>query len=114
MKQEKLDAAIRQANWIFSRQYRPDAESSTKPKSLAPQVAPEPKVAKRLRSKDSLEAERRFEQPHARLFPFIDKRVWTPIGTGVLLQVFAGRCEILLDGQSRTVRVRPEDVGPIQ
>jgi hypothetical protein len=114
MKQEKLDAAIRQANWIFSRQYRADEEPQTKTKSLAPEVTPGPRVAEWLRPKESLDAERRFGQPHARLFPFIDKRVWTPIGTGILLQVSAEQCEILLDGQSHTVRVRLEDVRPIQ
>jgi hypothetical protein len=119
MKQAELDAAIRQANSIFSRKYRPNAEPPTKPKSLAPQVAPEPQASaersyEAAGPKQSLDAERRFGQSHARLFPFIDKRVWTPRGTGVLLQVFAERCEILPDGQSRTVRVRTEDVSPIQ
>jgi TubC N-terminal docking domain len=63
---------------------------------------------------ESLEAERRFCQAHARLFPFIGKRVWTPVGTGVLLSVFAERCEIHPDGAIRTVRVPAREVRPIQ
>lgn len=62
----------------------------------------------------SMEAERRFGQAHAKLFPFIGKRVWTPAGTGELLAAFAEQSEILPDGATKTVRVRTEDVSPIQ
>ena len=47
----------------------------------------------------SLDAERRFGQPHAKLFPFIGRKVRTPDGPGTLLQVFAGRVTVLLDSQ---------------
>ena len=40
----------------------------------------------------SLDAERRFGQPHAKLFPFLGRKVRTPIGVGTLIQVFADRC----------------------
>jgi hypothetical protein len=62
----------------------------------------------------SLDIERRFGQLHARLFPFIGKRVWTARGSGVLLQVFADKCEIHPDGAERTVRVPFEEVKLIQ
>jgi len=57
---------------------------------------------------------RRFGQSHARLFPFIRKRVWTPTGPGVLLSAYAEQCEILPDGAAKTIRVRTQDVRPIQ
>jgi hypothetical protein len=41
--------------------------------------------------------ERKFGAPHARLFPFIGRKVRTPQGAGVLLQVFRGRCGVVLD-----------------
>src|SRR5690242_15913424 len=37
---------------------------------------------------------KRFAQPHARLFPLIGKKVWTTKGQGILLQVFATRCQV--------------------
>ena len=43
------------------------------------------------------EAEGRFHQTHARLFPFLGRKVRTPKGPGTLLQVFAGRATVLLD-----------------
>lgn len=48
---------------------------------------------------ESLDAERRFAQPHAKLFPFIGRKVTTPAGTGTLLQVFAERVTVLLDSE---------------
>ncbi len=62
----------------------------------------------------SLEAERRFGQAHARLFPFISKRVWTPQGPGVLLTAYADRCEIQLDSVGVIVRVEVDNVKVIQ
>ena len=47
----------------------------------------------------SLDAERRFGQPHAKLFPFIGRKVRTPNGAGVLIQVFA-------DSRNRSARFR--------
>jgi hypothetical protein len=63
---------------------------------------------------ESLQNEHRFGCYHARLFPFVGKRVWTPATTGTLLSTFADNCEILPDGATKTVRVRAEDVRPIQ
>ena len=71
-------------------------------------------IVERLWSPGAFEAVERFGQAHARLFPFIGKRIWTPDGAGELLSVFAEQCEILLDGSLRTARVLPEDVRPIQ
>lgn len=45
----------------------------------------------------SPDAERRFGQPHARLFPSLGRKVRTPGGSGTLLQVFADRVTVLLD-----------------
>jgi hypothetical protein len=47
----------------------------------------------------SLDAERRFAEPHARLFPFIGCKVRTPAGPGTMLQVFAERVTVLLDSE---------------
>lgn len=63
---------------------------------------------------ESLAAEARFGQRQARLFPFIGKRVWTARGVGLLLQVFADKCEIHPDGADRTVRVPFGEVKLIQ
>jgi hypothetical protein len=63
---------------------------------------------------ESLDAERQWGQPHALLFPLIGKRVWTPMGIGVLLTAFAECCEVLPDGSEKTVRVKPQDVRIIQ
>ena len=43
-----------------------------------------------------LEAERRFGQPHARLFPLIGQTVSTPNGAGVLCQVFRDRAAVVV------------------
>ena len=47
----------------------------------------------------SFEAQAKFLQLEARLYPFIDKRVRTPRGTGQLRQVFDGRATVLLDSE---------------
>ena len=70
-----------------------------------------PAILKALQETD---AERRFGQPHARLFSLIGKRVWTPSGAGELLSVFAEQCEILPEGTTKTIRVCTADVRPIQ
>jgi hypothetical protein len=36
-----------------------------------------------------LESAQRFARPYARLFPLLNKRVWTPKGPGVLEQVLS-------------------------
>ena len=56
----------------------------------------------------SVEAERRFGQVHARLFPFLKKGalVWSPFGVGQLVQCFADWCVLKIEG--REIRVRTE------
>jgi hypothetical protein len=64
---------------------------------------------------ESLDAELRFGQPHARLFPFIGRKVRTPSGPGTLLQVFADRATVLLDSErdQGCVRFLPHEVIPV-
>ncbi len=52
---------------------------------------PMPRQTDKLESlaSQSLDAERRFGQPHAKLFPFIGCKVRTPAGPGTLIQVYA-------------------------
>jgi hypothetical protein len=62
----------------------------------------------------SLDAERRFGQPHARLFPFIGRKVRTPGGPGTLLQVFAERVTVLLDSELGKCAVfTPGEIEPV-
>jgi len=62
----------------------------------------------------SAEAERRFAQPHARLFPFLGRKVRTPGGPGTLLQVFAERVTVLLDQDLRKCSFfSPREVEPV-
>ncbi|HXP68641.1 MAG TPA: hypothetical protein VOA88_05110 [Candidatus Dormibacteraeota bacterium] len=62
---------------------------------------------------------KKFRQPHAVLFPFIDAWVQTPLGEGKLLAVFADACEIQPSGTQAngkpkgTFRVPPEDIKPV-
>lgn len=65
-------------------------------------------------SPPSLGAERRFGQPHARLFPFLGRKVRTPNGPGTLLQVFVGRVTVLLDSElSKCSFFRPGEIQPV-
>lgn len=62
----------------------------------------------------SADAERRFGQPHARLFPFLGRKVRTPNGPGTLLQVFADRVTVLLDSElSKCSFFRPGEIEPV-
>ena len=62
---------------------------------------------------ESLCAERRFGQPHAKLFPFIGRKVRTPEGPGTLIQVYADRVIVLLDAdRDRCARFAPQEVTP--
>jgi len=62
----------------------------------------------------SLDVERRFGQPHAKLFPFLGRKVRTPGGPGTLLQVFADRVTVLLDSElSRCSFFRPAEIEPV-
>jgi hypothetical protein len=62
----------------------------------------------------SLDSERRFGQPHAKLFPFLGRKVRTPSGPGTLIQVFAERATVLLDSQlHKCAWFTPEEIRPI-
>jgi hypothetical protein len=62
----------------------------------------------------SLDAELRFGQPHAKLFPFIGRKVRTPAGPGALLQVFAKRVTVVLDSEmSRCSFFLPAEIQPV-
>ena len=62
----------------------------------------------------SIEAERRFSQPHARLFSLLGRKVWTPEGPGTLLQAFADRVTVLLDCKlSQCAFFSPDAIRPI-
>jgi len=65
--------------------------------------------------KEAIEAERRFGQPHARLFPYIGRKVRTPRGHGTLLQVFAERATVLLDSErdGSCTRFLPTEISPV-
>jgi hypothetical protein len=64
---------------------------------------------------ESLDAERRFGQPHARLFPFIGRKVRTPGGPGVLLQVFAELVTVALDSElSKCAVFVPGEIEPVR
>lgn len=63
---------------------------------------------------ESLDYERRFGQPHARLFPFLGRKVRTPSGPGILLQVFAERVTVVLDSElSRCSFFAPGQIEPV-
>jgi hypothetical protein len=63
---------------------------------------------------ESLAAERRFGQPHAKLFPFLGRKVRTPTGPGTLIQVFAERVTVLLDSESdKCSFFRPAQIEPV-
>ena len=63
---------------------------------------------------ESFEAERRFAQPHAKLFPFLGRKVRTPGGPGTLIQVFADRVIVLLDSElSKCAFFVPAQITPL-
>jgi hypothetical protein len=65
------------------------------------------------RAKLSVDAEFRFGQQHAKLFPFLGRKVRTPLGSGTLLQVFAERVTVLLDSElSRCAVFSPQEIAP--
>ncbi len=62
---------------------------------------------------EALDAERRFGHPHAKLFPYIGRKVRTPEGPGTLLQVFAERVTVLLDSElKKCAFFMPEQIEP--
>lgn len=53
-------------------------------------------------------------QAHARLFPFIGRKVRTPAGPGTLLQVLADHVTVLMDFEaSKCSTFRPGEVEPV-
>lgn len=59
------------------------------------------------------EAERRFGQRHARLFPLLERTVETPQGPGRLVQVFADRAAVELSVQpGRVHHFLPDEIRP--
>jgi hypothetical protein len=63
---------------------------------------------------ESLDTERRFNQLHAKLFPYLGRKVRTPAGPGTLLQVFVERVTVLLDSElSQSSFFRPAEIEPI-
>lgn len=63
---------------------------------------------------ESLAAEQRFGQPHAKLFPFLGRKVRTPRGPGTLIQVFAERVTVLLDSERNKCSVfSPAQIDPV-
>ncbi len=65
--------------------------------------------------RESLDAERKFGgQPHVKLFPFIGRKVRTPEGAGVLVQVFKDRATVLLDREKdKCAWFEPGQVEPV-
>ncbi len=62
----------------------------------------------------SLGAEIHFGQPHAKLFPFIGRKVRTPLGPGTLTQVFAERVTVVLDSElSKCAAFHPKEIEPV-
>ena len=62
---------------------------------------------------DSLEAERRFGSPTAKLYPFLGKTVSTPEGSGMLWQAFSSRCGVVLEKDpKRVIFMQPELIRP--
>jgi hypothetical protein len=62
----------------------------------------------------SLDVERRFGQPHAKLFPYVGRKVRTPSGLGTLIQVFADRVTVVLDSEiSRCSFFAPGQIEPV-
>jgi len=110
MNQAELDAAIEQANRIFSRRYAPSPQPA-EPESI---LSREPRAAPDSWPRASLDAERRCGQPHAKLFPFLGRKVRTPAGPGTLLQVFADRVTVLLDSElSKCSFFSPTEIEPV-
>jgi len=105
-----LDAAIEQANRVFSRDYR--ADSTTIPVPRREEAAIVDATVPGFSA--PFDEERRFGQPHERLFPFLGRKVRTPAGLGTLLQVFADRCTVVLDSHvAHCARFAPGEIEPV-
>jgi hypothetical protein len=78
-----------------------------------PTIADELKTRSRPHGIDQLGRVQDVGPAHTKLFPFIGRKVRTPGGSGVLLQVFAERVTVLLDSElGRCSFFRPADVEP--
>jgi hypothetical protein len=68
---------------------------------------------------ESYEAERKFNSTHARLFPFLGKRVRTPRGEGILFTAFSSRAEVVMpamevpDGSQKVKVFHPDEITPV-
>jgi hypothetical protein len=73
-----------------------------------------PEIIRAVSAPKAPDTVKRFGQRHARLFPFIGRKVWTPGGTGTLLQVFADRATVILDSQlSQCTAFAPAEIEPV-
>lgn len=62
----------------------------------------------------SLDEERRFGQPHAKLFLYLGRKVRTPGGVGTLIQVLADRVTVVLDTElSHCSFFEPAQIEPV-
>lgn len=84
---------------------RPAAPASVIVESVSPQPG--------RWSKESLDCERRFDRPYAKLFPLIGGTVWTPLGVGILEQVFADRAAVTMPGSRKMTFLSPDRVLPV-
>ena len=83
------------------------AMEAFKPLPEPPKRTPEPWPA------ECLEAEQRFGQRSARLFPLLGRVVSTPQGRGRLIQVLGETAAVILDSEPEcAVFVRVEEVTP--
>jgi hypothetical protein len=118
MDQAELDRAIAQANWIFSRRYitKSNVTEVVNTSTVKLEVIPELEEARSDNPwpPESLQHEARFGQPHAKLFPYLGRKVRTPNGPGTLIQVFADRVTVLLDTElSRCSFFHPGKIEPV-
>jgi len=82
----------------------PCVESKPEPESRGEVRTPQP----------GIDIRRFHGQPHAKLFPYIGRKVRTPAGLGTLLQVFADRCTVVLDSHvAQCARFAPGEIEPV-
>jgi hypothetical protein len=60
------------------------------------------------------DAEKLIAHPHAQLFLFLGRKVRTPMGSGTLVQVVAGRVTVLLDSERKLCSFfHPTEIVPV-
>jgi hypothetical protein len=94
----------------------PASPRSLESEALCRNASPPPPASPRQTSwpQESLDDERRFGQSHAKLFPFIGRKVRTPTGPGTLVQVFADSVTVVLDAElPRCSFFAPRDIEPV-